>query len=55
MLERRIAPPTVGLTDPIGGVAARLPGPEGRALAGPYGVSVTLGFGGFNTALVARA
>lgn len=55
MLERRIAPPTVGLTDPIGGVAARLPGSEGRPLADACGVSVTLGFGGFNTALIARA
>ncbi|MBR1031493.1 beta-ketoacyl synthase N-terminal-like domain-containing protein [Bradyrhizobium liaoningense] len=55
MLERQRAPATVGLTDPIGSVAARFPGPEGRRLSGPYGVSVTLGFGGFNTALIARA
>jgi len=55
MLDRQLAPATVGLTEPIGGVCARFPGPEGRKLSGPYGVSVTLGFGGFNTALVARA
>ena len=54
MLNRQLAPPTVGLTDPIDSIAARFPGPEGRPLSGPYGVSVTLGFGGFNTAVVAR-
>jgi 3-oxoacyl-[acyl-carrier-protein] synthase II len=55
MLNRQRAPATVGMVDPIGGISARFPGPEGRPLGGPYGVSVTLGFGGFNTALVARA
>jgi 3-oxoacyl-[acyl-carrier-protein] synthase II len=55
ILNRRLAPPTVGLTDPLGGISGRFPGPEGRALGSPYGVSVTLGFGGFNTALIARA
>lgn len=55
MLNRRLSPPTVGLTDPIGSISARFPGLEGRQLSGPYGVSVTLGFGGFNTALIARA
>lgn len=55
MLERRRAPATVGLDHPIGGIAARFAGPEGRALDGPCGVSVTLGFGGFNTALIGRA
>jgi 3-oxoacyl-[acyl-carrier-protein] synthase II len=55
MLNRRLAPATVGLTDPIGSISWRFPGPKGRLLSGPYGVSVTLGFGGFNTALIARA
>ena len=55
LLNRRRAPPTVGLAQPIECVAARFPGPDGRPLAGPHGVSVTLGFGGFNTAIVARA
>lgn len=55
MLNRQMAPVTVGLTDPIGSISARFPGPQGRLLSGPYGVSVTLGFGGFNTALIARA
>ena len=55
MLNRRLAPATVGLSDPIASIAARFPGPEGRPLSGPYGVSVTLGFGGFNTALIGRA
>lgn len=55
MLNRRHAPATVGLTDPIESISARFAGAEGRALSSPYGVSVTLGFGGFNTALVGRA
>jgi 3-oxoacyl-[acyl-carrier-protein] synthase II len=55
MLKRQLAPATVGLTDPIGSISARFPGPQGRLLSGHYGVSVTLGFGGFNTALIARA
>ena len=55
MLNRQLAPATVGLTDPIASSSARFPGPEGRPLSGPYGVSVTLGFGGFNTALIGRA
>ena len=55
ILNRQLAPATVGLTDPIGSISARFPGPKGRRLSGPYGVSVTLGFGGFNTALIARA
>lgn len=55
MLTRQRAPATVGLTEPIGSIAARFPGHEGRQLSGHYGVSVTLGFGGFNTALIARA
>jgi 3-oxoacyl-[acyl-carrier-protein] synthase II len=55
MLNRQLAPATVGLTDPIGSISERFPGPEGRTLGGPYGVSVTLGFGGFNTALIGRA
>lgn len=55
MLERQAAPATVGLTDPIAGVAARFPQAGGRSLNGRCGVSVTLGFGGFNTALIGRA
>ena len=55
ILNRQLAPATVGLTDPIGSISHRFPGPKGRLLTGPYGVSVTLGFGGFNTALIARA
>jgi|SRR5579872_6188053 len=55
MLNRRLAPAVVGLTNPIGCIAARFPGSEGRSLVSPYGVSVTLGFGGFNTAVIARA
>lgn len=55
MLNKQLAPATVGLADPIGSISRRFPGPKGRLLTGPYGVSVTLGFGGFNTALIARA
>ncbi|PCE33695.1 hypothetical protein BZL54_04105 [Burkholderia ubonensis subsp. mesacidophila] len=54
MLNRRRAPATVGLTDPIAEIAANFPAPGGRPLRSPYGASVTLGFGGFNTALIAR-
>ena len=54
MLNGRRAPATVGLTDPIGNFATKFPGPQGHPLDTPYGVSVTLGFGGFNTALIAR-
>jgi 3-oxoacyl-[acyl-carrier-protein] synthase II len=54
MLSRQLAPATVGLSDPIDTIAARFAGPEGRPLGGPYGASVTLGFGGFNTALIGR-
>jgi len=55
MLKKQCAPATVGLTDPIGSISTRFPGLAGRALSSPYGVSVTLGFGGFNTALIGRA
>lgn len=55
MLNRGQAPATVGLSEPIGRLAPRFPGRNGRPLSGPYGVSVTLGFGGFNTAVIARA
>lgn len=55
MLNRQVAPATVGLTAPIASSSARFPGLQGRPLGGPFGVSVTLGFGGFNTALIARA
>lgn len=55
MLNRGQAPPTVGLAEPIRRIAPRFPGAQGRSLGSPYGVSVTLGFGGFNTALIARA
>jgi 3-oxoacyl-[acyl-carrier-protein] synthase II len=55
MLNRQLAPATVGLSDPMDSISTRFPGPEGRALAGQYGVSVTLGFGGFNTAVIGRA
>jgi 3-oxoacyl-[acyl-carrier-protein] synthase II len=55
MLNRQRAPATVGLTDPMNSISARFPSPEGRPLHSPYGVSVTLGFGGFNTAVIGRA
>jgi 3-oxoacyl-[acyl-carrier-protein] synthase II len=54
MLNRGSAPPTVGLCDPLAGIAGRTSGVDPRPLAGPCGVSMTLGFGGFNTALIAR-
>ncbi|MEJ2409002.1 MAG: beta-ketoacyl synthase N-terminal-like domain-containing protein [Novosphingobium sp.] len=55
MLNRKRVPATAGLIDPMEGMAGRCAAAEGRTLGGPCGVSVTLGFGGFNTALIARA
>ena len=55
MLQRQSVPPTVGLLHPMDGISSRFPGAAGRRLNGPNGVSVTLGFGGFNTAVIARA
>jgi len=55
MLRKRNVPATIGLSEAISSVAARFPGPDGRRLQGHNGVSVTLGFGGFNTALIGRA
>ena len=55
MLNRQLAPATIGLTDPIDSISKRFAAAKGRALTGHEGVSVTLGFGGFNTALIARA
>lgn len=55
MLAMRRAPGTVGLIETIDRVATKLAEPGGRTLLGGRGVSVTLGFGGFNTALIARA
>jgi len=55
VLNARAAPITVGLVNPIPEIADRFAAREPTILATPYGVSVTLGFGGFNTALIARA
>lgn len=55
MLATRRAPGTVGLVEPIPRIAGKLARAGGQALLGGVGVSVTLGFGGFNTALIARA
>ncbi|MFD3515740.1 beta-ketoacyl synthase N-terminal-like domain-containing protein [Streptomyces sp. NPDC058657] len=53
-LRDRMAPPVAGLRDPDPGL--RLPTGRGRATplssAAPLGLSLTLGFGGFNTCLV---
>ena len=54
-LNAGAVPATVGLVNPIPEIAGRFPTQETRALSSAYGVSVTLGFGGFNTALIARA
>ncbi|MCO5994307.1 beta-ketoacyl synthase N-terminal-like domain-containing protein [Actinoallomurus rhizosphaericola] len=50
-LRERVAPPIVGLTSPIP-QAADFVRPGRRAVQGSAGISLTLGFGGFNTALV---
>jgi 3-oxoacyl-[acyl-carrier-protein] synthase II len=52
MLHKRSIPPTVGLIQPLDGIASRF---ARHQLDGRIGVSVTLGFGGFNTAVIARA
>jgi 3-oxoacyl-[acyl-carrier-protein] synthase II len=42
-------PPIAGLTDPLPGLT--LPGEKGAEVEGAFGLSLTLGFGGFNTCL----
>ncbi|TDD61594.1 beta-ketoacyl-[acyl-carrier-protein] synthase family protein [Kribbella antibiotica] len=51
-LRDQRAPAVVGLTDPLPDFPLRLPVGEPMAFSGSVGLSVTLGFGGFNTCLV---
>lgn len=51
LTERRV-PPLAGLTSPLPGLTLRLPGDRGARVAGTSGLSLTLGFGGFNTCLL---
>lgn len=48
-------PPVVGLAEPMPDFPLRLPVGEAMDFAGDIGLSVTLGFGGFNTCLVLEA
>lgn len=48
-------PPVPGLTNPMPDFPLRLPVGEPMTFAGDVGLSVTLGFGGFNTCLVLEA
>jgi len=50
-LRDRVAPPTVGLREPMPEAAPFLR-PGRREIHGSAGISLTLGFGGFNTAIV---
>ncbi|MFI7702663.1 beta-ketoacyl synthase N-terminal-like domain-containing protein [Nonomuraea sp. NPDC049480] len=45
-------PPLAGLTAPLPGLSLRLPGAGGARVTGASGLSLTLGFGGFNTCLL---
>jgi 3-oxoacyl-[acyl-carrier-protein] synthase II len=45
-------PPVAGLTAPLPGLSLRLPDEQGAEVTGTFGISVTLGFGGFNTCLL---
>jgi 3-oxoacyl-[acyl-carrier-protein] synthase II len=51
-LSSQRVPPLLGLASPLAGLALRLPGEKGAKLTGTAGLSLTLGFGGFNTCLL---
>ncbi|MFC0708639.1 beta-ketoacyl synthase N-terminal-like domain-containing protein [Azorhizophilus paspali] len=53
-LELQEIPEVVGHDDPIPAIAHRMPAKNKSRIQGNLGVSATLGFGGFNTALIAR-
>ncbi|MEI5571177.1 beta-ketoacyl synthase N-terminal-like domain-containing protein [Streptomyces brasiliscabiei] len=53
-LATSMAPPVHGLRDPIPQLALSAPARHPMKIAQGYGLSVTLGFGGFNTCLVLR-
>ncbi|NVN10069.1 beta-ketoacyl synthase N-terminal-like domain-containing protein [Nguyenibacter vanlangensis] len=54
VLRRRSVPPSVGLTVPIEEVSEYLPLVASAPTSSSIGLSVTLGFGGFNTALLGK-
>ncbi|GAB3838679.1 beta-ketoacyl-[acyl-carrier-protein] synthase family protein [Kribbella italica] len=54
-LRDQRVPPVVGLTDPLKEFPLRLPVGTPLAINGAVGLSLTLGFGGFNTCLVLEA
>jgi 3-oxoacyl-[acyl-carrier-protein] synthase II len=51
-LTKGRVPPLAGLTSPLPGLLLPLPGDGGATVAGTFGLSLTLGFGGFNTCLL---
>lgn len=55
MLKSGIVPPTVGMARPVSSISHRFPRAARHGGRARYGLSVTLGFGGFNTALIVRA
>jgi 3-oxoacyl-[acyl-carrier-protein] synthase II len=51
-LRDGVAPPVPGLRSPLAELAPMLPAGEARKFAGTAGISLTLGFGGFDTCLL---
>jgi 3-oxoacyl-[acyl-carrier-protein] synthase II len=51
-LRDGVAPPVAGLGNPLASLAPMLPVGTARRFAGSSGMSLTLGFGGFNTCLI---
>jgi 3-oxoacyl-[acyl-carrier-protein] synthase II len=51
-LEQRMLPPVHGLEVPIPGFSMSMPAGHAVALDATYGLSLTIGFGGFNTSLI---
>jgi 3-oxoacyl-[acyl-carrier-protein] synthase II len=51
-LEHRVVPPIVGLETPMPGFTLPLPTKRSSRINAKFGLSVTIGFGGFNTSLV---
>lgn len=51
-LRDGVVPPVAGLRSPMAALAAMLPAGDVREFAGSAGISLTLGFGGFDTCLL---
>lgn len=51
-LQRQVSPPIHGLEEPIAGFTLPMPMGRPQPIDTAYGLSLTIGFGGFNTSLV---